>query len=99
MAKYNLTNKAVIDLANIWNYTFDNWSEKQADNYYSMLLENCIEISNNPNLGKNYEGIIKTLFGYKTGQHIIFYRIINHESIEITRLLHNQMDLKARMLD
>ena len=38
MAKYLLTNKAVEDLADIWNYTFDVWSEKQADAYYNMLL-------------------------------------------------------------
>ncbi len=31
MAKYKLTNKAVKDLANIWNYTFEAWSERQAD--------------------------------------------------------------------
>lgn len=34
MAKFYLTNLAVKDLADIWNYTFDNWSEQQADYYY-----------------------------------------------------------------
>lgn len=38
MAKYKLTNKAVEDLANIWNYTFDKCTEQQADNYYKMLI-------------------------------------------------------------
>ena len=33
MAKYKLTNEIVEDLGNIWNYTADNWSEKQADKY------------------------------------------------------------------
>ena len=54
MAKYQLTNKAVDDLTRIWNYTFDNWSENQADKYYHMLLENCNEVACNPELGKNY---------------------------------------------
>ena len=40
MAKYKLSNKAVNDLTAIWNYTFDKWSENQADKYYLMLLEN-----------------------------------------------------------
>lgn len=31
MAKYLLTNKAAEDLSGIWNYTFEAWSEKQAD--------------------------------------------------------------------
>ena len=41
MAKYKLTNKAVDDLTQIWNYTLDKWSESQADKYYYMLLDNC----------------------------------------------------------
>lgn len=41
MAKYELTNEAVEDLTKIWEYTFDKWTEKQADKYYEMLLENC----------------------------------------------------------
>jgi len=97
MARYVLTNKAVKDLSDIWNYTFDNWSERQADKYYQMLIENCEEISKNPNIGKNYEGVVTRLFGYRTGRHIIFYRIVNTNEIEITRILHERMDLKNRI--
>ena len=31
MAKYHLTNKALEDLTNIWEYRVDTWSERQAD--------------------------------------------------------------------
>jgi toxin ParE1/3/4 len=48
MAKYSLTNKAIADLSQIWNYTFDKWSENQADKYYQMLLDNCAEAVFNP---------------------------------------------------
>jgi len=34
MAQFKLTNNAVKDLSDIWNYTFDAWSESQADKYY-----------------------------------------------------------------
>lgn len=97
MAKYSLTKKAVEDLTGIWNYTFDNWSENQADAYYRMLIENCKEIADKPNLGKNYKGIINNLFGFKVGRHIIFYRKVYEEEVEITRILHVQMDLKNRI--
>ena len=33
MAKYHLTNKAVDDLSEIWDYTYEVWSENQADKY------------------------------------------------------------------
>jgi len=97
MAKYFLTNKAVIDLSDIWNYTFDKWSEKQADKYYQMLLDNCEAIADKPNIGKNYEAILTRLFGHKTGRHIIFYRIESEHEILIIRILHEQMDLNNRI--
>jgi len=97
MAEYKLTNKAVKDLAEIWDYTFEVWSENQADNYYQSLISNCQEIAENPDLGKNYEGITQSLFGLKPNRHIIFYRRVNKDYIEITRILHEIMDLKNRI--
>ena len=99
MTKYSLTNKAVEDLSDIWNYTFDYWSERQADIYYQMLIENCREIADNPDIGKNYEDIINRLFGLRAGRHIIFYRKVNPNEVEIIRILHEQMDLKNRILE
>lgn len=99
MAKYYLTNKAVEDLAKIWDYTFEQWSEQQADNYYEMLILNCQEIVINPNFGKTYDGITPNLLGIKANRHIIFYRIIRKDEIEITRILHGRMDLKNRILE
>ena len=97
MAKYKLTNKAVEDLTTIWDYTFEKWSEQQADIYYNFLLDNCQSIANNPDLGKNYNGVINELFGLKVNRHIIFYRKFTGMSIEITRILHERMDLKNRL--
>jgi len=97
MAKYKLTNKAVEDLNQIWEYTIYKWSEQQADNYYNLLLDSCQNIADNPSLGRNYEGVKKELFGVKTNRHIIFYRKTSEEYVEITRILHERMDLKNRL--
>lgn len=99
MAKYKFTNKAVDDITRIWNYTFDNWSENQADTYYNMILQNCKEVANSPELGKNYSGVTENLLGFKAGPHIIFYRKIDETEVEITRILHEQMDLKNRIIE
>lgn len=96
MTKYKLTNKAVDDLTQIWNYTNDKWSENQADKYYQMLLDAIYEVATHPDLGKNYSGVIENLLGIRAGRHIIFYRKIEENEIEITRILHEQMDLKNR---
>jgi toxin ParE1/3/4 len=97
MAEFKLTNKAVEDLSKIWDYTFEVWSENQADKYYEILISSCQEIADNPLLGKNYDGITQNLFGMRTNQHIIFYRTLNESYVEITRILHERMDLKKRI--
>ena len=55
MAEYLLTNKAVEDLSKAWNYTFEVWSETQADRYYYMLLDDCQELADEKVRGKDYE--------------------------------------------
>ncbi len=99
MAKYELTKKAVADLNKIWEYTLENWSENQADRYYHMLLETCQDIADNPEIGKNYDGIKPELYGLKANRHVIFYRNSNVNPIEITRILHERMDLKTRITE
>ena len=99
MAKFYLTNKAVGDLNRIWNYTFDEWSEEQADKYYKMLLNNCQNVAGNPTLGRSYDEVRTDLLGIKAGRHIIFYRKIDVNTTEITRILHERMDLKNRITD
>ncbi|WP_240723425.1 type II toxin-antitoxin system RelE/ParE family toxin [Flavobacterium sp. GT3P67] len=88
---------AVNDSAEIWEYTYDEWSEKQANKYYNLLLESCQELANYPNFGKNYELVQPNLLGYKANHHIIFFRIILVKEIKILRILHERMDLKSKL--
>ena len=97
MAKYKLTKKATKDLSKIWNYTVDTWSEDQADQYYNMLLDSCRKIAEGKLKGKQYIGIYSGLLGMQAGKHIIFYRQMAKDHIEIARILHERMDLKRRI--
>ncbi len=63
MPEYRLTNKAVDDLSNIWDYTFDTWSENQADDYYRHLIRNCQLLAENPGLGRKYVEVNQNLMG------------------------------------
>jgi toxin ParE1/3/4 len=99
MAEYKLTNKAVEDLNDIWEYTLDKWTEEQADKYYNLIISSFQEIVKNPDLGKNYKGIRKELLGLKSNKHIIFYRKSDDKPLEITRILHERMDLKNRIIE
>ena len=80
---YNKCNKYKNQKSNIWNYTIETWSENQAEIYYSLLIDSCQEIANKPNLGKSYEVIEKNIWGFKTGQHVIFYQILSNKSQEL----------------
>ncbi|WP_396197332.1 type II toxin-antitoxin system RelE/ParE family toxin [Flavobacterium sp.] len=97
MAKFYLTNKAVEDLGEIWNYTIETWSENQAEIYYSLLIDSCQELANTPNQGKKYEIIEKNVLGFRAGQHLIFYKIVTEKEIEVIRILHGMMDLKNHL--
>lgn len=97
MAKVILKQEAIDDLNSIWEYTFEKWSENQADIYYSMLKHSCKEIGKNPEIGIEYKKICKDLFGFHSGKHIIFYQLVDENEIEIIRILHEQMDLKNKL--
>jgi toxin ParE1/3/4 len=97
MAKIVFRQAAIDDLNRIWEYTNEEWSEKQADKYYASIKFACNQIGENPELGKLYEEIKNNLMGLRTGKHIIFYQIVNEQKVEIIRILHERMELKNRM--
>lgn len=97
MAKVILRQEAIDDLNRIWDYTFENWSEKQADKYYATIKFACNGIGEDPDVGKRYDGVNKNLLGLKCGKHIIFYQLLSENQIEITRILHERMDLEKKM--
>ena len=97
MATYQLTNKAVEDLANVWDYTFELWSEAQADKYYHYLRDCFQNLAENPKPDKIYFEVTGHLLGYGSLQHIIFFRKTSQTTIGIIRVLHSKMDLKNRI--
>ena len=64
MAKYSLSNKAVEDLSKIWDYTYEAWSELQAEKYYYMLLGTCQDLADDNLSGKSYPEINTKLVGF-----------------------------------
>ncbi len=97
MAKYALSNKVAEDLSKIWEYTYEAWSELQAEKYYYMLLNTCQDLADGNLSGKPYPEISAEILGFKAGRHIIFYRKAKGTGIEVARILHGRMDLKNRI--
>jgi len=97
MSRFQFTKKAIEDLSNVWNFIFDTRSKAQADQYYSELVDICVEMAARPFLGRNYSGVVETLKGVKINRHIIFYRKVKEDVIEIERILHERMDVHWRI--
>ncbi|MEG1267411.1 MAG: type II toxin-antitoxin system RelE/ParE family toxin [Myroides sp.] len=97
MPNYKLSNKAVQDLSKIYEYTFEFWSEFQAEKYYFELIEYCELLAENPTIGKKFEEIGLEIFKFPANKHIIFYKIISTQHIEVVRILGADMDLKNKM--
>lgn len=99
MAKVILRQEAIDDLNDIWFYTFQEWSEIQADKYYANIKLACKSIGENPEIGREYNEIKENLFGLKSQKHIIFYQFVSNDEIEVIRILHGRVDLKNRIIE
>lgn len=100
MTKLRFTNKAVEDLTSIWDYTLKTWSERQADDYYEMLVSFCRKtLSPTFFPSRRYDEIVQDLYGIKVGHHIIFYKHLISEDVLIVRILHERMDIKRHITE
>jgi len=93
-----ISKKAVSDLEEIWFYTFEKWSKQQADRYYNLIFNEINYIRKNVSTGKSMEHVRKGYRATKVKSHLIFYKIVN-DTIEIIRILHEQMDIENRLND
>ena len=98
--KYKLSKEALRDLEGIWHYTVGTWSREQADRYYDLLVDEIEYVAENPRSGKDYSHVRKGYLRTNVKSHCIFYKINAEESaIEIIRILHQRMDIEARLND
>ena len=95
--KYRISEQAIEDLNDIWVYTFNKWSKKQADRYYDLIIGEIEFIADNFMIGKSAEQSRKNYRYSKIKSHLIFYRKAENESVEIVRVLHQRMEIKNRL--
>ncbi|MBO6536984.1 MAG: type II toxin-antitoxin system RelE/ParE family toxin [Balneolaceae bacterium] len=95
--QYRISAKANEDLNNIWIYTYRKWSKEQADRYYHLLHSEIESIADNYLQGKSIEHTRKYYRVTKIKSHLIFYRKIDDDIVEIVRILHERMDIKSHL--
>lgn len=96
--KFKISHLAGHDIKNIWSYTNKNWSRKQADRYYNLILDEIEYIAENLDAGKDFGHVIESYYRTQIKSHFIFYKIdIKNDSIQIIRVLHQRMDIESRL--
>ena len=95
--KYRISKQAIDDLNDIWVYTFHKWSKEQADRYYDLIISEIEFIADNYLTGKSAEQIRKNYRMTNIKSHLIFYRKVKNDIVEIVRILHQRMDIKKQL--
>jgi toxin ParE1/3/4 len=97
MAEYIISEKALEDLNNIWLYTAENWSVKQANKYYNLILDEIEYVSENFETTQDFGNVRKNYKYSKVKSHMVFYKKAENTKMEIVRILHEKMDIKNRI--
>jgi len=96
MLVINIRPQAKDDIKEIWQYTFKNWGEKQADSYTSELGQSIDDIISNPKIGVPIDYIRKGYRLLHIKHHLVIYRLTNR-TIEVVRVLGESMDTKQHL--
>lgn len=95
---YRISVGASKDIENIWLYTFENWSQEQADRYINLIFDEIEYLFQNANSGKDFSYVRKDYRCSKVKSHLIFYKKTEKQNeIEIIRILHQRMDVENKL--
>lgn len=97
MAEYIISEKALEDLNNIWLHTAENWSVKQANKYYNLILDEIEYVWENFETTQDFGNIRKNYKYSKVKSHMVFYKKAENNEMAIVRILHEKMDIKNRI--
>lgn len=82
---------AETDLIGIWVYSFEQWSEAQADRYLSALEDGIQKLVGEPENGKQRDSLRNGYWSQRIKHHVVFYTFTDNE-LRIRRVLHEVMD-------
>lgn len=97
MGKFTLTKRAIADLQEIGRYTQKHWGVDQRNAYLTMLDSCFQQLAENPGKGRDCGDIRNGYSKIPVGSHVVFYRRLQNEVIEIVRVLHGRMDVSAQL--
>ena len=91
-----LSPRAQADVDDIWEYTAQQWGERQAEIYISLIEEGVDEIADNPGVGRPCDDVRPGYRRYPVGSHVLFYRV-RAADIVVVRILHQRIDVERHL--
>jgi toxin ParE1/3/4 len=97
MATFKVKAKAKDDLTAIAIFTQKRWGKAQRNIYLKQFDESFNQLADNPQLGRTCDYILPGYRKFPIISHVIYYRITNHDCVEIIRILHKNMDISSEL--
>jgi toxin ParE1/3/4 len=91
VSTYLLTPEAQKDLEDIWLYSYETWSEHQANRYIEILEDTFVRLSYMPEQARELLDFDPPVRIFPSAKHIIIYRIVGR-AIVIIRVLGARQD-------
>lgn len=89
MTRFILSREAAADIEAIARYTHQSWGATQAVDYIDDLMAACSRIAELPGIGVLVEGYGQDVRRYRSGHHILHYRV-RAGTVEIIAFRHER---------
>ena len=97
MSRFVLSPAARADLEQIWEYTCARWDYDQAEQYLREIQRAIERVADNPMIGRACDEVRAGYRKHAVGSHVVYYRIVSVEVIDVVRILHQRMDVDRRL--
>jgi toxin ParE1/3/4 len=103
--RVRLGEQAERDFMSILQWTAENFGERQAGAYQNVLTQSMRELVDGPEIAgaRLRNDIVRGIYTLhvarhgRRGRHLLLYRVIGDQTIEIARILHDSMDLRRHL--
>ena len=92
MTRFFLTPAAEADLEAIWDYTEQNWGQRQAERYVVAIREACRSLAACAYPDRDAGDVRPGFRKAAVGSHMLYFRRRGDGAPEIIRILHQRMD-------
>lgn len=97
MNRYVLSPAARADLEEIWDYTCWRWDDDQAEEYVREIQRAIERVVDNPMIGRACDELRPGYRKHAVGSHMLYYRIVSGDVINVVRILHQRMDVDRHL--